>query len=76
MVESTQPVEISYDVSFEMKKNFTPSELTGMLLLYSDCVYLELQHAFKLYDSDKNGTMNATEFKQVLIDLGKRDVTD
>jgi len=47
-----------------MKKNFTPSEIT------------ELQHAFKLYDLDKNGTMNAHEFKQVLIDLGKRDVTD
>lgn len=29
MVEATQPVEISYDVSFEMKKHFTPSELTG-----------------------------------------------
>lgn len=37
---------------------------------------LELQHAFKLYDADKNGTMNAEEFKQVLADLGKRDVTD
>ena len=35
-----------------------------------------MQHAFKLYDQDKNGTMNATEFKQVLVDLGKRDVTD
>ena len=38
--------------------------------------YLELQHAFKLYDTDKNGTMDATEFKTVLKDLGKRDVTD
>lgn len=37
---------------------------------------IELQHAFKLYDQDKNGTMNATEFKQVLLDLGKREVTD
>jgi Ca2+-binding EF-hand superfamily protein len=36
----------------------------------------ELQHAFKIYDTDKNGTMDATEFKQVLKDLGKRDVTD
>lgn len=36
----------------------------------------ELQHAFKLYDADKNGTMDAKEFKQVLKDLGKRDVTD
>lgn len=35
-----------------------------------------MQHAFKLYDADKNGTMNAQEFKQVLLDLGKRDVTD
>ena len=35
-----------------------------------------MQHAFKLYDGDKNGTMNAQEFKQVLVDLGKRDVTD
>jgi Ca2+-binding EF-hand superfamily protein len=39
-------------------------------------VHAELQHAFKLYDLDKNGTMNAGEFKQVLKDLGKREVTD
>lgn len=37
---------------------------------------VELQHAFKLYDLDKNGSMNSQEFKQVLIDLGKRDITD
>lgn len=35
-----------------------------------------MQHAFKLYDTDKNGTMDANEFKTVLKDLGKRDVTD
>lgn len=35
-----------------------------------------MQHAFKLYDTDKNGTMDASEFKTVLKDLGKRDVTD
>lgn len=39
-------------------------------------IFIELQHAFKLYDTDKNGSMNATEFKQVLKDLGKRDITD
>lgn len=74
MVESTQP---SYDVSFEMKKHFTPSEITGKqenLPFNNHC--LELQHAFKLYDMDKNGTMNAQEFKQVLKDLGKREVSD
>ena len=35
-----------------------------------------MQHAFKLYDGDKNGTMNATEFKQVLVDGGKRAISD
>ena len=37
---------------------------------------IELQHAFKCYDVDKNGTMDLSEFKQVLKDLGKRDVTE
>ncbi len=37
-------------------------------------ICLELQHAFKCYDTDKNGTMDMKEFKQVLKDLGKRDV--
>jgi hypothetical protein len=39
-------------------------------------ISIELQHAFKLYDTDKNGTINADEFKQVLNDLGKRDITE
>lgn len=43
---------------------------------YVTNLFLELTHAFKLYDADKNGTMDAKEFKQVLKDLGKRDVTD
>ena len=41
-------------------------------LIHDLCV--ELQHAFKCYDTDKNGTMDMKEFKQVLKDLGKRDV--
>lgn len=32
--------------------------------------------AFKFYDKDQNGTINQAEFKQVLKDTGKRDVTD
>ena len=35
-----------------------------------------MQHAFKCYDVDKNGSMSEKEFKLVLIDLGRRDVTD
>lgn len=34
-----------------------------------------MTHAFKLYDVDKNGYMTEVEFKKVLIDLGKRDVS-
>ena len=35
-----------------------------------------MQHAFKMYDTNKNGYMSEMEFKNVLIDLGRRDVTD
>jgi len=38
--------------------------------------FIELQLTFKHYDADKSGTINASEFKKILIDLGKRDVTD
>jgi len=37
---------------------------------------IELVQVFKAYDKDKNGTMDSSEFKQVLIDLGYRDVTE
>jgi hypothetical protein len=34
MVEASQPpAELTYEVSFEMKKNFTPTELTGKLIM-------------------------------------------
>ena len=29
-----------------------------------------------MYDTNKNGYMSEMEFKNVLIDLGRRDVTD
>ena len=31
---------------------------------------------FKAYDKNKDGTMDSGEFKQVLIDLGKREITE
>ena len=37
MVEATQSTEISYDVSFELKKHFTPPELTGKLSFLKLC---------------------------------------
>lgn len=61
MVESTAQ---TYDVSFEIKKHFQPNELT------------ELVNAFKFYDTDKNGNMNVTEFKKLLVGLGKKEIND
>jgi Ca2+-binding EF-hand superfamily protein len=54
----------TYTVPFDLKKNFTPSEVT------------ELIQVFKHYDSDKNEMMDSKEFKQVCVDLGQRDITD
>ena len=59
MVEANiSPDKQSYEVSFEMKKHFSPSEITGNI---SNALtsHIELQHAFKIYDLDRNGTMNA-----------------
>ena len=39
-------------------------------------ILIELIHVFKVYDKNKDGTMDSGEFKQVLIDLGKRDITE
>lgn len=36
----------------------------------------ELIKAFKSYDKDGNGTMDAKEFKNIMIDLGHRKTTD
>jgi Ca2+-binding EF-hand superfamily protein len=46
-----------------LKKIFNPEECT------------ELARAFKGYDKDKNGTMDAKEFKAVCKELGHDEVT-
>lgn len=58
-----EPAAVSYDVPFEMKKNFTPQEVTEMI------------KSFKIYDANKDGTISASEFKTVLVDMGHREVT-
>ena len=59
MVESSQ----EYEVPFKYKKVFTAEECT------------ELLKAFKSYDKDGNGTMDAKEFSAVLKNLGHTEVT-
>ena len=73
MVEAEQPEAFKYEVSFELKKHFNPSEITGTNV---QMILIELIHVFKVYDKNKDGTMDSGEFKQVLIDLGKRDITE
>ena len=55
---------ISYDFTFEQKKNLGPEEQTAMI------------RAFKNYDLNKDGTMDEKEFKNILIDLGQIKITD
>ena len=55
---------ISYDFTFEQKKNLGPEEQTAMI------------RAFKNYDLNKDGTMDEKEFNNILIDLGQRKITD
>ena len=50
-------------ISFEMKKVFTPQEIT------------EMDHSFNFYDSNKDGTIHQTEFKQILADMGRKDIS-
>lgn len=39
-------------------------------------VSIELQDVFKHYDKNKDGSMDAGEFKRVCVDLGHREITD
>ena len=65
MVEATEQVpEYEYAIPFSYKKIFSPEECN------------EFIRAFKGFDKDGNGSMNAAEFKQAVIDLGHRDITD
>ena len=53
-----------YDVPYELKKNFSAPELT------------ELINTFKAYDEDKSGSIQQSELKKILINLGHRETTD
>mmetsp|Transcript_54055 Transcript_54055/g.74167 ORF Transcript_54055/g.74167 Transcript_54055/m.74167 type:complete len:115 (+) Transcript_54055:64-408(+) len=55
---------VDYTIPFEYKKIFSPQECT------------ELVKAFKSYDKNNDGTMDSSEFKQTLKDLGHGDLPE
>lgn len=63
-MEPAPPADDPYKVSYELTKVFGPDEIS------------EYTRAFKSYDNDKNGTLDKTELKTVMVDLGLRDVTE
>ena len=63
MVEATEAAQKEYVVPFSYKKIFTPEECN------------EFIRSFKNYDVNKDGSMDAKEFAQVVKDLGYNSVT-
>lgn len=55
---------MSYELTFDQKKNLTPQEQTAMI------------KTFNHYDLNKDGKMDEKEFKNILVDLGYRKITD
>lgn len=56
--------EKTLEFTFEQKKHLSAQEQTAF------------NKTFKNYDLDKNGTMDEKEFKNIMIDLGFRKITD
>ena len=56
--------EISYEFTFDQKKNLGPQEQSQLIKV------------FKSYDTNKDGVMDKKEFKNIMIDLGHRKITD
>ena len=55
---------ITYELTFDQKKKLSPQETTAMI------------KTFNHYDLNKDGKMDQKEFKNILVDLGYRKITD
>ena len=55
---------IDYEVTAEQRKNLTPQEIAGFI------------KSFNNYDKNKDGHMDESEFKSIMIDMGHRKTTD
>ena len=63
MVEAN-PTDGTYDVPFTYRKYFNPEQISEMIT------------AFKGYDTNSNGSIDAAEFKAALAGMGHGDITD
>ena len=63
MVEANPPAA-NYEVPFTYRKVFNTEQITEML------------NAFKAYDANQNGNIDAAEFKQALNGMGHTELTD
>jgi Ca2+-binding EF-hand superfamily protein len=63
-MDAEQKNEIQLEFTFEQKKGLGPQEQTQLI------------KAFRNYDKNGDGTMDESEFKNIMIDLGYRKITD
>lgn len=63
MVEAA-PASGTYDVPFTYRKFYSPEQITEML------------NAFKGFDTDSSGSIDAAELKNAITSMGHADVTD
>ncbi len=54
----------NFTFTFEQQKSITPQEQTAFI------------KTFKSYDKNGDGVMDQSEFKNIMIDLGFRKITD
>ena len=64
MEGSEEKKDTQYEFTFEQKKNIPPQDQSGMI------------KAFNNYDTNKDGVMDEKEFKNIMVDLGHRKITD
>ena len=64
MVEANPAAAGNYEVPFTYRKYFNTEQITEMI------------NAFKGYDTNSNGSIDAAEFKNALHGMGHGDVTD
>ena len=55
---------MNLEITNEQKKTLTPQD-------QSECI-----RAFRNYDKNNDGTMDQTEFKNIMIDIGYRKISD